>query len=132
MPFCPRCRFEYIARISRCPDCGSELVHSLPAQEPAAASDFAEVELCVLADEFQATLLQSALATQGVPCRLQGASPYSGPFNVLGLRPMFGLESSTAILVRRSDLERARVVYEDFERRGGAEEEEEDEPEPAD
>lgn len=129
MPFCPQCRFEYTAGVSRCPDCGSELVDSLPAKEPAAQSDFAEVELCVLPDEFQATLLQNALATQGIPCRLRGASLFASPFDVAGLRPTFGLEASTAILVRRSDLARAQVVYDDFERHGGAEQ---DEAEPAD
>jgi hypothetical protein len=40
------------------------------------------------------------------------------------LRPTFGLEASTAILVRRSDLARAQVVYDDFERHGGAEQDE--------
>jgi hypothetical protein len=131
MPFCPQCRFEYTAGVSRCPDCGSELVDSLPAEEPAAQSDFAEVELCVVADELQATLLQNALAGQGIPSRLRGASPHPA-FDVPGLRPTFGLEASTAILVRRSDLARARVVYEDLERRGAAEEEVQDEAGSAD
>lgn len=132
MPFCPQCRFEYTAGVSRCPDCGAELVDSLPAEEPAAQSDFAEVELCVVPDELHATLLQNTLAGQGIPCRLRSASPFARPFDVPGLRPTFGLEASTAILVKRSDLERARVVYEDFERYGSAEEAEEDEAEPAD
>jgi hypothetical protein len=129
MPFCPQCRFEYTAGVSGCPDCGSELVDSLPAAEPAAQKDFAEAELCVVPDELQATLLQNVLAGQGIPCRLQGASPFASPLDVPGLRPMFGLEASTAIFVRRSDLARARVVYDDFERHGGAEQ---GEAEPAD
>lgn len=129
MAFCPRCRFEYTVGVSRCPDCGAELVDSLPAEQPAAQADFAEVELCVLPDEIHATLLQNTLAGHGIPCRLRSASPFASPFDVLGLRPTFGLESSTAVLVRRCDLERARVVYEDFEGYGGAGE---DEAEPAD
>jgi hypothetical protein len=34
MPFCPRCRYEYVEGVKRCPDCGSRLVRELPS-EPA-------------------------------------------------------------------------------------------------
>jgi hypothetical protein len=118
-----------MAGIARCPDCGAELVGSLPTEEPAAESDFAEAELCVVADELHAALLQNLLAAQGIPCRLQNASPFGGRSSIPGLRPAFGLAASTRILVNRSDLARARVVYEDFERRGEASAEDQEAPE---
>jgi len=30
MPFCPKCRYEYLPEISVCPDCASDLVAELP------------------------------------------------------------------------------------------------------
>lgn len=30
MPFCPKCRYEYLPEVKTCPDCGSELVDELP------------------------------------------------------------------------------------------------------
>lgn len=29
MPFCPKCRFEYLPGVDKCPDCGAELVDEL-------------------------------------------------------------------------------------------------------
>ena len=126
MAFCPQCRFEYTASVSRCPDCGAELVDSLPAEEPAAQSDFAEVELCVVPDELHARLLQNALASQGIPCRVQSPWPFEIPLGITGLPFGEGLDASVRIMVSRSDLARARVVYEDFERRGSASAEEDE------
>lgn len=36
MPWCPKCRNEYIAGITKCADCGSELVDELPQEDEAA------------------------------------------------------------------------------------------------
>jgi hypothetical protein len=30
MPFCPKCRYEYVEGITKCEDCGTDLVESLP------------------------------------------------------------------------------------------------------
>jgi hypothetical protein len=122
MPFCPQCRFEYTAGVSRCPDCGAELVDSLPADEPAAQSDFAEVELCVVTGELHAKLLQNALASQGIRSRVQSPWPFDSPFSLTRLPSPIGsgFDAAIRVLVSRSDLARARVVYEDFERHGGA------------
>jgi len=38
MPFCPLCKFEYVLGASRCPECGEQLVDSLP-REPAEPVD---------------------------------------------------------------------------------------------
>ncbi len=124
MPFCPRCRFEYTARVSRCPDCGANLVDSLPDEAPAAQSDFAEAELCVVDGEIHARLLQNALASQGIPSRVQSPWSFEIPLGITGLPFGEGLDAPVKIMVSRSDLARARVVYEDFERRGSASAEE--------
>ncbi|MBU0519654.1 DUF2007 domain-containing protein [bacterium] len=30
MPFCPNCRYEYVAEVKSCPDCEAELIDELP------------------------------------------------------------------------------------------------------
>ena len=33
MPFCPKCRYEYILGIGECPDCGARLLEKLDEEE---------------------------------------------------------------------------------------------------
>jgi hypothetical protein len=35
MPYCPKCRFEYVEGIERCPDCDVDLVDELAPEKPA-------------------------------------------------------------------------------------------------
>lgn len=39
MPWCPKCKYEYVEGITKCADCGSELVDTLPEEE-GSVSDF--------------------------------------------------------------------------------------------
>jgi hypothetical protein len=121
MPFCPRCRFEYTSSAATCPDCGGELVDSLPEAPKAVESDFAQVELCVVLGEIHAKLLRNALALQGIPSRAESHWPFAGPYSVLSPSSPIGggFDAPVRIMVNRGDLGRARIVYEDIER-GGA------------
>ncbi len=113
MPFCPKCRFEYLPHIHRCPDCGSLLVGKLP-EEPAEPEygqgpGYEQVVLCVVEGEIQARLLQNALTAQGIHTRLQAeGDPIThsvyGMFPVTNERPM-------RIYVNQRDLDQARKVY---------------------
>jgi len=120
MPFCPRCRFEYTSSAATCPDCGGELVDSLPEAPKAAESDFAQVELCVVRGEIHANLLRNALASQGIPSRAESHWPFAGPYSVLGPPAPIGggFDAPVRIMVNQGDLDRARIVYEDIERGG--------------
>ena len=33
MPWCPKCKYEYVAGMTKCADCGSELVDELPSED---------------------------------------------------------------------------------------------------
>lgn len=33
MPYCPKCRYEYRADVTKCPDCDEKLVDELPAEQ---------------------------------------------------------------------------------------------------
>jgi len=119
MPFCPECRFEYIAGTTACPDCGAALVDSLTEPAPPPAGDFTQVELCLVRGEIHAKLIQNALASQGIPSRLDNPWPFHDPLGVTALPfPLGGgFNAGTRIMVNRSDLDRARAVYRDFEER---------------
>ena len=118
MPFCPRCRFEHTSGAVACPDCGGELVDSLPEAPKAAESDFVQIELCVVRGEIHAKLLRNALASQGIPSRAESHWPFAGPYSVLHPPAPTGggFDASVRIMVNQGDLARARIVYEDIER----------------
>jgi pentatricopeptide repeat protein len=126
MPFCPRCRSEYRRGIGRCPDCLLALVSELPdglaAPEGRPGQDGSadEVLLCLVTGEIHAKLLQDALASQGIPSRTRFAAPYEGVTGILRPPPPYGspFNAVVRVLVRRRDLPRAMVVYDDLERRG--------------
>ena len=40
MPWCPKCKYEYVDGITKCADCGSDLVENLPEEMEEPVSDF--------------------------------------------------------------------------------------------
>ncbi len=60
MPFCPQCRYEYQAGMSRCPDCDVELVEQLsPEEELPPTGSLATVYIAK--DMTEASLIKSFL-----------------------------------------------------------------------
>jgi len=114
MPFRPKCKFEYIPSVTRCPECGEELVDSLPreAEEPD-EEGFEQVLLCTIAGELHTSLLRNALVAAGIPSRtvcegsnlLEGAPTLAGP------------SARVRIYVNRRDLLRTSIIYRDHETR---------------
>ncbi len=86
MPFCPECRYEYIAGTEECPDCGAKLVDKLPPDpKELEREDEQRVEelrrehnehldesplVCVFDQENdqQGELVRYALASNGIRC----------------------------------------------------------------
>jgi hypothetical protein len=125
MPFCPDCRFEYLPQLRECPECGSPLVEELPAHgKLRSAPDFTQVELCTVTGELHARLVQNVLAAEGIPSRIISVWPFAGSSV---LRPPWplggGFDTPVRIMVNQSDLEKATVIYDDFERHEGHAEE---------
>jgi hypothetical protein len=89
MPFCPECRYEYIAGKTDCPDCGVKLVDKLPdeQQEPLPndqAGLLRFVRLPELPRRIYAEMVRGALQEKGIPCyiqadRITGAYGLEGP-----------------------------------------------------
>jgi len=80
MPYCPKCRFEYRAGMTRCPECGQELVPGSPAashpQQPPPGTEL--VLLCPAADPTEAEIIRSALAEAGIPAAVRRHGPLTG------------------------------------------------------
>lgn len=119
MPFCPACRFEYVSGISRCPDCGAELVGELPQAEPVALAHepVEEKLLCTLQGEIHAKLLCDALMSCGIVTRVVSGWPFDGTGDLLRPPPPIGSPANALlrIYVRAEDLPRALAVYRDLE-----------------
>lgn len=124
MPFCPRCQCEYRRGVRQCPDCRTELVETLPSPAPLPQVDFAEVELCTIQGEIHSKLLQGILAREGILSRLAPALPLGPAHAVKALWPVGGgYDDILRIMVSQSDLARAKVICDDYERDAGAFEE---------
>ena len=65
MPFCPRCRNEYLAEMTRCEDCEVDLVATLPESVP--PPDFHWVELSTTNTEAEGEMLAEVLEARGIP-----------------------------------------------------------------
>ena len=111
MPYCARCLTEYVEGISKCEDCGAEL---LPGSPPAGPPVFdlageKDVKLgCIRTfsggtAQMDADLARNILQTQGIPSLLQGESS-AEVLPVLDI-PLF---------VREEDVERAKRTLNDF------------------
>ncbi len=120
MPFCANCRFEYLPHVTRCPECGAELVAELPplASRPRTEEDFEPELLCVVGGSIHAGLLRTELAARGIPSRLQGGwsdDPLLGAVGAVP-PPLGSAEGGlVAVFVNRADLERAKIIYHDLE-----------------
>lgn len=72
MPFCPKCRTEYIEGTERCETCGSALVDKLPESgEPAGKPTF----LASTATGVETDMLGARLNSAGIPCYIK---PHDG------------------------------------------------------
>jgi len=123
MPFCPTCGFEYRAGITRCQDCGAELVDRLPSAsppQPPGQPEERQALLCTVIGEFHAKLVQEALRAQGIVSRAQQGGMLENPFYLTMMPPPIGDQWQTAfrIYVFSRDLPRARQVYDHFDRGG--------------
>jgi hypothetical protein len=112
MPFCPKCRTEYTEGVTRCSDCGSELVAALPppASVEARDTDFELVELSSFATVSEAEMVQELLESNDIRTVLRGEADPIGVTS--GADP-------TTLLVSEGDFARARELFEAFFAGGG-------------
>ena len=68
MPFCSRCRAEYVPGIVTCADCGLPLEET-PRAKPPVGEPVEEVAVARYPSESQAAMWAELLRNAGIPCR---------------------------------------------------------------
>ena len=101
MPYCPQCRYEYTAGSTRCPDCGVDLVDSLPVEEPIA--DIRFVPMPGLPGKVYAEMVREVLVQKGIPCYMRS----DGLSDSLGISGTGTLNRNVRIYVPEDALEEA-------------------------
>ena len=108
MPFCPKCRAEYVEGIETCPDCNVSLVQELPPKEKA---DYVEmVELQQVPDEVSGVMLKGILENSGIEVILRAAKIpcYDG------IASTWSTSYWGKLLVPKEDLERSRKILDEY------------------
>ena len=109
MPFCPRCRSEFVEGTTTCEDCHVSLVSGSPSEEGPIRSDADLVEIWRTQGEMNAQLVRSLLEGSGIPSMLSGET----------LRLTHGLTidglALVRILVRAEDTARASEIIASIE-----------------
>lgn len=71
MPYCPKCRAEYVYGVRYCLDCDEAVVDTLPKEAETANVKF--VTAFQARHVMEAHLIQGILEAEGIPCLLVGA-----------------------------------------------------------
>lgn len=96
MPYCPRCHYEYMDEVKKCPDCSVKLVKELPEEKH---MDEDMVTVFTAKDEVEGDIVTAILKEAGVPVwQKADAIDWPGPFTVGPLA-----EEEIAVPVSRVD-----------------------------
>ena len=70
MPFCPKCRYEYVEGVKVCPDCDAELVDKLEEIEEDKPKETSGelVTVAEFAFPIEAQMAKLKLESEGIPC----------------------------------------------------------------
>ena len=120
MPFCPKCRAEYVEGVDTCQDCQIPLVAELPPKDE---PDYVElVELQQVSDEVSGVMMKGILENGGITAVLRAAKiPWYD-----GIASTWSTYYWGKLLVPKEDLETSRKILEDYLSSLEAEETEED------
>jgi len=116
MPFCPKCRYEYLPTVSVCPDCDVKLVAALPLEpeEPEEPEDFEVPEiplepealesfdnwipLARLVSTVTSEMLLEALHSKDIPAVLSDQTGYFGKTGQMGVSSYPPIEGAVVTL----------------------------------
>ncbi len=120
MPFCPKCRAEYVEGVDACQDCQIPLVAVLPPRD---VPDYVELaELQRVSDEVSGVMMKGILENSGIRVILQAATiPWYS-----GIASTWSTYYWGKLLVPKEDLEISRKILDDYLNSLEAENSEED------
>jgi hypothetical protein len=97
MPFCPKCKAEFVAGKKWCPDCAVALVEEPVSEQSAPSGPPADaVELCVVANSTDLQLVENQLHAANIPTARQ-------PRNIIVYVPEAQLEHARHVLTGESN-----------------------------
>ncbi len=119
MPFCPKCRFEYNAGITKCPDCDQELVESLPETNEAAREYDEWVALARLTSHQYAEMIQDCLRNKDIPVVIQSGTGHFGITGQMGMSSARPIGGGYTVMVPvefvvRADTEGSAILGDDW------------------
>ncbi|HEX2239725.1 MAG TPA: DUF2007 domain-containing protein [Actinomycetota bacterium] len=117
--FCPSCTDEYRDGVTRCPECGADLVAELPEERWALGPELVEVHRT--AGHMNGEMIRSLLRGSDIESMLTGEGEAWGQVYKLTAGPM----ADVRVWVNADDAERARAVI------GDALDSPDDDPSPA-
>ncbi len=112
MPYCVECGGEYEPGVDRCPDCDSQLVETMPPENPDADPDATLVEVYSSPGDTEALIIKGLLESEGIICSLSSDVPHSVvPIEIDGL-------GAVRISVSDADAERAVEIISRSQKEG--------------
>ncbi len=112
MPYCPKCHYEYVEGIARCPECGTSLAPGAPPEpQEEVGPDY--VHLITLTDPAAGLVFRAALEEAGIPTVMQTHGPITGPLAAVADDIT---EDVAIIYVPEDQLEAAQRVVEALEK----------------
>ena len=103
MPFCTKCKYEYVEGIKTCSDCGLKLVPELHDEQKPVAESLDLVVLASFMFPVEAEMAKTRLDREGIESILSGEIVTTTMWPGLDPFPL-------RLMVRREDFQRAREV----------------------
>lgn len=106
MPYCPNCKYEYVEGTLNCPDCGEELIDSLPEETLLSEDDWQVVYTSSF--DYEVEMLKDNLESAGIAANIlsQRDSNFPAPGDL----------SIIKLLVKKEDVESAIIFIEEFKK----------------
>lgn len=77
MPVCPNCKYEYVNGITKCPDCGEDLVDELPPEVVLNEADW--IVVYTTSFDYEAEMLKGNLESAGISVMILSQKDSSFP-----------------------------------------------------
>ena len=108
MPFCPKCRAEYIEGVEECPDCHVSLVQELPPKDDLGYIEL--VELQRVPDEVSGVMMKGILESNDIDVILRSAKiPWYD-----GIASTWSTYYWGTLLVSKAELEKSRKILDEY------------------
>ncbi len=103
MPFCPKCKYEYVASVSKCPDCNENLVDSLPEESDLTDDNFEKYKDWIPLAKFNsdqiAAMTLGSLRSKDIPSVILSGTGHFGMTGQMGASAFRPIGGSYTLLI---------------------------------